>query len=703
VFVATADGDPLELDDIAERVEYRYLYRVRAVDLAAQEGPPSGVSEPGQGIDVTAPVPPVAMAPLVTPASAVVRWTPVPDPRVTKYRVTATPRWPGAPVPTVTEGAPAAFPSPIRVENDRISLPGFVAGPPATVTSVTLGGDLAERITDGYVAAGEGRFVFWYAGGNPALVEATGNAVPTVRDRVPPEYGYGLTDGSSVDPMPLKLAGGVLDGTGLGVGPGQFTRLTMAIDGGTPLDVGGFGGWVDGTFLTCDAFEEGEQDVLELTEPTGVGKDDVRRTFGRCPAAPGQAPISVRAGVLSLGADATARLAAGDRVSGVFRAADVTRAKADRSPDPRAAAATDQAPHCARYPNGFARRLRDNVPVVVRFTATTGSGQRFLTTGTGGHPLRFRDGSLALPPWNSDRETLTGIFERAQLSLSGGAPQVPAGAINLLSHAVANASTGLVSGILTDGVPVVVTAGTRTIPARYRRLRWQERALAAGGLLGDGELQLTSLFGMAPDDQGGWTPDLAHDRLAEVRVEAGGAITVFDAPANGTPARVTYASAPAPVTADPARLEWSLSLTTADVGRSWAISVQAICELPAPVGEIASRPAVVALDITPPAQLPLVVLTAAWTPDLELSVEFAGPPNLLYRIEAHTASDRRRLLIADRPAGTTVITATAVDGTPLPLYEPLDVRLTARFPNAQKVYVSPARTVPPAATLPEPS
>ncbi|MGV9386149.1 hypothetical protein ACWDRB_60815 [Nonomuraea sp. NPDC003707] len=652
---AETDGAPLELEDVADRPGNDYLYLVRPVDLAGQEGPASGVSAPARGLDIANPPAPRTLPPLRTPAAAIIRWMPVADPRVTGYRVTAAARWAGGPPPQVTAGDPGLFPSPLRAENDRIPLPGLQAP-----VSVRLVGAAAERLDDGHVHGD--RFAFWFAAGTPALIEVEG-AGAGVRDRVPAEYGHGLANGSSVDPVPVRLVRGVLDGAGLGEGP--FTGLTIA---GT--DASPYGSWLDTAFLSCLELAEGEQVVLELSEQAG----QLRRTFGRCPAAPALEPIRVGDGVIRPGAGVSARLAAGDRVTGVFRAAQVTKAGLGGSPDPRAADALDLRPSTRTYSRGLARRLRDRQPVVVRFTPVAGGGSRFLATDRAGRPLWFLDGVLALPPWDPARETLSGLYEG----------QVTSGA-GLLAHTVANPATGLVSVLLPDDVPVVPALGGAPRPARFVPLTWRGHAVAARGLLGDGALQLTAVYGMEPDGQGGWVPNFSRNRVAEVTVHEG-EIRLTDPPPEGARARIVYPGT-GPITLDPGLLAWELPLDVDSVGRSWEIRVEAICTLPAPVTELRSRPAVVLLDVSPPDRLALA-LDAEWTADLRLRVVFDGPAGLHYRIEAVAGS--RTLLIADRPPGFVVSTGTAADGSALPLDVPLTVRVRAQFPNAAKEYVAPA-------------
>jgi hypothetical protein len=70
-------------------------------------------------------------------------------------------------------------------------------------------------------------------------------------------------------------------------------------------------------------------------------------------------------------------------------------------------------------------------------------------------------------------------------------------------------------------------------------------------------------------------------------------------------------------------------------------------------------------------------------------------------VEAVSLTSGRVFLLADAPPLPDVTVTAAVDGTPLPLNEPLRVHVRARFPNTTQTYLSPDQDVP-AAIPPDP-
>jgi hypothetical protein len=694
-FEARADNDPMELDDVVERASNLYLYRVRAIDRAAQLSPPSGVSPPVQGLDIAAPAPPNLLPALLTQDLLAVRWAVHVDQRVTRYRVRVTGLWPGAPAPAVIEGAPAVFGSPIRVEGDRVTLPAFTtpAGGRPVLTSLTVAGNPAEQVGAGYVDPGAPTFVFWYAGGTPALVDATGGGV-SIRARVPASFGYGRPNGSAVDPIPLALDRAVLDGDGLEIAAGTFSGISI---GGVATSA--LGRWIDDPFLVCDALQEGDGVVVELTEANAPGGVPVTHTYGRCPATPSLASLSIRRAALEMSPAIASRLSAGDRVSGLFRATDVSMANQDGTPDPRGSSAVNLVPRARVFRSGFVRRLREGVPLVAAFTRGAGSGTRFVIQDAGGRPLRLLRGVITLAPWSA-AETLTGLYEAAQVTATGGSVTVPAGADNLSTHVVADARSGRLTPALPDGTPVVIQAGATSVSARYVPLVWRSGTLNAPGLLADGALQLSALYQLTPDGHGGIQPDLAHDHLAGVQADSSGLISVEAPFAAGSTVQVRYGGG-APISTDPARLEWNRALGVNDVGRRWSIEVEALCDFPAPVGVVATASASLDVLVSPPPVIALSLTSAAWNATNALRVQFAGPAGLHYQVEAVSLTSGRVFLLADAPPLPDVTVAAAVDGTPLPLSEPLRVHVRARYPNASQTYLSPDQDVP-AAIPPDP-
>jgi hypothetical protein len=694
-FEAAADNDPMQLDDVVERASNLYLYRVRAIDRAAQLSPTSGVSLPVQGLDITPPAPPNLLPALLTQDLLAVRWAAHVDQRVTRYRVRVTGLWQGAPAPAVTEGPPATFSSPIRVEGDRVTLPAFTtpAGGRPALTSLTVIGNPAEQVGGGYVDPGAPTFVFWYAAGTPVLVEATGAGV-SIRARVPASFGYGRPNGSAVDPTPLALNRGVLDGDGLGIAARTFSGISI---GGVAASA--LGRWIDGPFLVCDSFQEGDEAVVELTGANAPGGMPVTHTYGRCPATPSLASLSVRQAAIEMSSAIASRLSAGDRISGLFRAVEVSMANQDGTPDPRGSGAVNLAPRARVFRPGFVRRLREGVPLVAAFTRGAGSSTRFVFHDAGGRPLRLLRGVITLAPWSA-AETLTGLYESAQVTATGGSVTVPAGADNLSTHVVADARSARLTPALADGAPIVIQAGAASMSERYVPLVWRNATLNAPGLLADGALQLSALYQLTPDGHGGIQPDLAHNHLADVQSDASGLISVKAPFAPGSTVQVRYDGG-APLSTDPARLEWNRALGVNDVGRSWRIEVEALCDFPAPVGVVASAPASLEVLVSPPPAVALSLTSAAWNVSNALRVQFAGPAGLHYQVEAVSLTSGRVFLLADAPPLPDVTVAAAVDGTPLPLNEPLRVHVRARYPNASQTYLSPDQDVP-AAIPPDP-
>ena len=688
-----ADGVPVELEDVVDGPGQVYAYRVRALDRAGQVGPPSPAAE-GRGLDVLPPDPPQLLDPLVTPFLLAVRWAPHPDPRVRGYRVTRL----GDPGP-VAEGPPELYRSLLRIEGDQVDLPPPPEGASYELSSLRVAGDPTERITEGYLtppldnrgqAPAGRRFVLWYAQGSRALVvtEPT-EAAASLRDRVPERYAEGIPEASSVNPVPLRLAGGVLDGAGLDLVAEDVAGVALLTPGGELLDQAPAGTWIGGPFLVSPDLEEGEEVVVELR-----GAEGPPRTFGRCPAAPGLEPLAVRQGAVRLPEEA----AAGSRVTGLFRAREVTAAGADGRPDPRSSGAPDLAAGARAYRCGFVRRVRDGVPVVVRFTGPGGE-ERLLATQPGGEPLAFRAGILDLPPWDPERERLSGVFERAQVAVgAGGCLAVPAGAEDLSPGLAADPAGGRLAVTLPDGVPVVVrTSAGRELAARFEPLAWRERSLAVSGLLGDGAFELAALYTFEPDGRGGWAVNSGLDSATAVRLTGRrDALVVRGAHPEGTPVEVTYLGSSEPVTADPRRLEWSQPLGPEDVGRRFVFQVEALCSFPPPVGVVASAPAVQVVEVPPPPRLDLYVASAAWTAGgEELEVRFSGPEGLRYRVEAVTDTGGRTLVLADPAEGFTLRAAAALDGTPLPRREALRVRVRACFPHHPRTYRSREVLVPP--------
>ncbi len=690
---AAANDDPLELEDVVDRAGNKYLYLVRPIDRADQEGGVSGVSLPGQGWDISAPAMPELLPTLVTQDELIVRWRPVRDARVTGYRVTQTPTWQGAPAATVVKRALDQFPSPIRLEGDRVALPELVLTPAVTdVTSVTTVADGVEHVDDGFVMPAEQQFVWWCAAGNRALVVTDPVAGGDIRTRVPAEYSYSVADASAVNPVPLVLYRGVLDGEPLRpLATGTFASMFAQDSGGTFTDQTAVGTWHDDGFLTPPAgFEEGEAAVLETAAPDGT-----RRTFGRCPGAPGQPLIAVTDGVIPLAAVA-ARLAAGDRPSGVFRASAVTQADAGATPRPRESGAMDMIDATTWYTSGFVRRLRNGVPMIVRWRRLSDGRERFLVTAPGGRPLRFLDGSMVVPPWNPGQEVLNGVYERATVNVSSTTATVPAGARDFTPDVTADPGTGRIVTVLPDGVPVRLRLQNgNEITARFDPLEWRARRLKVGGLFGDGVLVPGALYTFEPDGAGQMVPRAGRDRFGAVDGAPDGSVFVAKSvPPEGATIELEYDSDGVARTVDPRRLEWSTALTAADVGRRWEIRVEALCDFPAPVGEVASRPAVTQVEVMPPANVKIQITSAQWTAAPALEVRFSGPAAVVYRVEAVSEATGRRYVLAD-PAGSGVVTtATATDGTPLPLREALRVEVRARFPNATASYLAPTVTVP---------
>src|SRR5262249_51897372 len=146
------------------------------------------------------------------------------------------------------------------------------------------------------------------------------------------------------------------------IAPRTFDALLAQQAGGSLDDRTATGTWQDKDFLNAPAaLEEGDAIVLETTSPDGV-----RRARGQCPAALTEAAIAVTDGRIPLAA-VGARLAAGDRPSGVFRASAVTRADSSGAPDPRGSGATNLIGATTWYRFGFVRRLRDGVAMVLRW------------------------------------------------------------------------------------------------------------------------------------------------------------------------------------------------------------------------------------------------------------------------------------------------------------------------------------------------
>jgi hypothetical protein len=679
---AAADNAPMELEDVVDRAGNRYLYLVRFVDRAAQEGGVSGVSLPGQGWNIAAPAPPDLLPVLVTSDELIIRWRPVLDARVTRYRVTRTPTWSQAPAATVVEKAPNDFSSPIRLEGDRISLPDLVIAPAATrVTSVRTLADGVEHLADGFVIAAEQQFVWWCASGNRALLVVTPVAAGDIRNRVPAEYAFNVPDGSAVDPRPLALYRGVLDGKPLGFAPGTFGAL-LAQTGETLIDRTATGAWYDSGFLMAPgSFEENEAVVLEME-----ASDGTRRTFGRCPAAPGHPAIAVTAGVIPLTAVA-ARLGAGDRPSGLFRAAAVTGATGG-APDPRRSGATDFIDAATWYTAGFVRRLRNGVPMVLRWRRLSDSSDRFLTTLPGNRPLRFLDGSLVVPAWDPTRELLSGVYERATVHVTGQTVVVEQSARNMVADVTAEAGTGRIVTALPDRMPLRVRRrdGSELVTS-FEPLVWRRRRLAVRGLLADGVFDLGALHTFEPNAAGQLVPRTDRDRsafvdLAPDRTE----LVAKNVPAEASQIQLEYDADGVARTTDPHRLELSVPLTAADVGRTWEIRLEALCDFPNPVGVVASRPSITRAEVVPPSALDVRITSAAWTVGRVLEVQYAGPPNLRYRVTAISRTSGRRYVLADPAAGGIVSTAVAADGTPVPVTEAFTIELRGTYPNAAQAY-----------------
>jgi hypothetical protein len=677
LFAAT-DAAPLELDDVVERAGNRYLYLARLIDRADQEGGVSGVSLPGQGWDIAAPAAPDLLPVFLTEDELIIRWRPTPDPRITRYRVTLTPRWDAALPPTVVERPPDQFPSAIRIEGDRVALPGFVVTPsPTDLTSVRTVADGGEHVGDGFVVAAGQQFVWWCAAGNRALVVATG-AAGDVRDRVPAEHSAGIANGAAVDPAPLALYRGVLDGEPLGIPAGTFDQLLVQDADGTFTDRTHAGSWNDEHFLSVPAaLEEAEGVVLETTSPTGV-----RRTAGRCPGAPGGVAVAVSNCVIALAA-VVSRLAVGDRPSGVFRASEVTRADSTGAPDPRTSGATNLIDAAVWYRSGFVRRLRNGVPMILRWRALSEGSERFMITAPGGRPLRVLDGSLVVAPWSASGEVLDGVYERATVSVTGSPVSIPLGARNLAADVLADPSTGRIVTLLPDGVPVRARQQDGSeIGARFEPLEWRQRQLAVGGLFGDGVLHPDALYTFEPDAAGQLVPRDDRDRLASaVLATDGTALVAAGLPADGSKVALEYDGDGVSRTVDPERLELSVALTPADVGREWDIQVEALCDFPNPVGVVSSHPAVTHVTVAPP-PLEVTLTSAQWTSANTLEARYTGPASLIYRVEAVSEVTGLRYVLADPAAGGVVTTAVAIDGTMLPLDEALSVELTAWFENA---------------------
>ena len=109
--------------------------------------------------------------------------------------------------------------------------------------------------------------------------------------------------------------------------------------------------------------------------------------------------------------------------------------------------------------------------------------------------------------------------------------------------------------------------------------------------------------------------------------------------------------------------------------------MEALCDFPNPVGVVTSLPAVTQITVTPPL-IQVSVTSAEWTDDDALEVQYAGPAELIYRIEAVSELTGVRYVLTENASGGVVTTAAAADGSPLPLNAGLLIQLTAWFANA---------------------
>jgi len=664
-FVAPADGDRFEFLDVGERIANKYFYRATLLDAVEREGEPSGVSLPGQGLNIAAPEAPALLAPSITGNEMVVRWASYEDSRITRYRVTKRVLTEAAGPDEVVGGAVAPFAAPMRVEAGRVSLPNY---PPSGVTLLGLeDADGNSLFTQGRALAKEGSFLFWYADGNRAAIDVTEADESTHR----------VTSYVA----PLRVTGGVVDTTSWPMLAAMGATLSRADGAG---DVTGLGTWRGTSFLTAMRLEEGSEVVLQLTTTAKVDGTFVRRSIGRCPGTPTEATIAVQHGVIDL----TGKLNDGDRVTGVFLASDVTLPAGDGTPDPERSEAKTLMSQIKSYQAGFVRRLRENVPVVLMFTPLSEAAPRFV-----GHtrPLVFSGGRTSVPPWSETAETLTGVFERSALLIADGVMSGTDTATNLLYQTVTEPEFGRIQMVLPDGSDVVAVSadGALEVRGRDEPLVWTHGELWLEGLLAGEGSAASHLYDAALADDGSVTVSTANDRLGDVTLnEARDTFTVVDPLAEGLRITAQYrvmegdppVARDVAVTADPRFREQAFVIGAADVGRRWEVTVQAFCDFPAPVGEVMSPTSTTIIEVPPPVGAGVTIDSAIWLETGELEVTYTGSAGMLYRVVAESGAGRVYVL-ADNTGETRVATSVDVDDVPMPATESFSVTVIARYPN----------------------
>lgn len=678
---ASANGDPLEFLDIGEKVGNAYFYRASVVDTANREEDLSGVGVPGRGLDISPAAAPRLLPPLFLGGELLLLWEASEDKRITGYRVTRTPQWAGAPAADVTNLAPAATASPLRVEAGRVSLPKIPIGLAALpAIERATGGSLQA---EGRLVAREGSFVFWHADGCRAALQLTSGDGSTIRDLVPASDSGGLSEGTTVYIEPLRIGGGVVDTAswdGLAV-----SGSTLALSAGA-TDVTVVGYWRATSFLTVLRLEEGARVVLELTSSEKVENAFTRRSIGRCPASPAEPLITVSSGIVSL-----AGVNANERVTGVFRADAVTLAAEDGTPDPERSGAKSLMSAVRVYAQGFVRRVREEVPMVFEWTSTLGP-VRYAGVA---RAIPFSDGNANTTPWNEATDELTGVFERAALSIVDGVVSGTATATNLVGHVLAQPRLGRLTLLLPDDSIVVARCADGATVARGnpRPLVWQKGTLDARGILGTASFSAAHLYDATVASDGTVTANVVADAAAPDRIGSvaivGTAIVVAGAIPDGTEIRARYQpkdeSAVRTVENDDRRAEHRYAIAAADIGRRWKFTVQAICDFAAPVNAVPGAVSTVEVEVPPPPDARVTLDSVTWLESGELRVLITGKPGMRYRVEALAAASRATVVLADDTAATDVTTLVDVDDSPLPFSESLTVFVTARYPNAPAV------------------
>jgi hypothetical protein len=665
-FVATNDGERLEFLDLGERVRNKYYYRATLVDAIQREGDPSGVSLPGQGLDISAPEAPKLLPPLIIPSEMVVRWNASRDQRVTRYQVIRRQLADSIGSDQLVGGSAISFAASLRVEGASVSLPTF---PPDGTPVAKLDAPTRSLLTEGRLLAKEGRFILWYADGNRAALDITDAAGNTTR--------------TTTYPAPLTVDGGVVNTAEWNV---AGTGATLSMADGTG-DVTAMGTWRAAPFLCTSRLEEGTPVVLELTSTdTKVDGAFVRRATGRCPAAPTDRLVTVTDGVIDL----TDLMNANERVTGVYLASSVTLATASGTPDPELSGAMALMSQVKSYLAGFVRRLRENVSVVFMFTPLAEAAPRFV-----GHQRRivFSGGRASVPPWNESVETLAGVFERSALSIIDGVVTGTDTATNLLYSTVSQPKLGRVLLALPDGSEVVARSADAVTEVRGRseNLVWDKQALRFEGLLDAPGSVVSHLFDATVGADGTVTVDAAKDRLADatgtpqVAVNNGKNMLSVVAPIEsglGVTARYQPRGAAAvqDVTADPRRCEQSFAIDASYIGRRFEMTVQAFCDFPAPVGEVKSLISSMIVEIPPPRDAHVAITSASWLETGELEVMYGGSPGMQFKVQAESAAGRVYVL-ADDVTTRRVATNVDINNVRLPSAESFSVVVIGRYPN----------------------